>query len=341
MLDDLLARFRQKDRRALARLVSLVARGDAPPSLWERLGPAPGPSRVVALTGSAGVGKSSLTGRLIETLRRRGLTVAVLACDPQSPISGGALLGDRLRMPSHPDDGLFIRSLATEGGHGAVAPRLADLIRLVEAFGFDIILVETVGAGQGDTAIHGLADVVVLLLQPETGDDIQWEKAGILEIADVFVIHKADLPGAERLEADVRANLRLLHPQPPPVLRVSAKTGEGIEPLWEAIAACPRRRTAAAADRGLLRHAQELLAEWFAAAARRHDPHLEELLAQWRHGGHQAGDAVGRLLAQAAAELMAIPRPERSAESLAATSPDGSASPAPSSHPAVPSPPHP
>src|SRR5439155_19352956 len=109
---------------------------------------------------------------------RRSLSIAVLACDPQSPLSGGALLGDRFRMPAQPDEGVFIRSLATPGGRGALAEHLDPMIRLLEAFGFDLVLVETVGAGQGDTSVRNLVDVVVLLLQPETGDDLQWEKAG-------------------------------------------------------------------------------------------------------------------------------------------------------------------
>src|SRR5262249_45071975 len=161
-------------------------------------------------------------------LRRRGLTVAVLACDPKSPLSGGALLGDRFRMPSQPDDGVFIRSLATAGGQGAVAQHLAALVHILEGFGFDVILIETVGAGQGDTVIRDSAEAVVLLLQPETGDDLQWEKAGLLEVADVIAIHKADLPGAERVEAQVKSILGLSARPPVPIVRLSSKTGDGV-----------------------------------------------------------------------------------------------------------------
>src|SRR5262249_47564398 len=154
----------------------------------------------------------------------------------ESPLSGGALLGDRFRMPSLPDDdGVFIRSLAAASGRGALAERLDALVRVLEAFGFDLVVVETVGAGQGDTAVRGLADVVVLLLQPETGDDIQWEKAGLLEVADVVVIHKADLPGADQLEAQVKATLALSANAAPPVLRVSGRTGAGLDALWQEI----------------------------------------------------------------------------------------------------------
>ena len=202
MLESLLAEFRQGSRRALSRLLSEVARGESVAEILTQLGPPRSPSRVVAFTGSGGVGKSSLIGKLIELLREKGLRVAVLACDPQSPLSGGALLGDRFRMPSRPDDeGVFIRSLATASGLGGVTSHLGAMVGVLEAFGFDVILLETVGAGQGDTAVRASADVLVLLLQPESGDDLQWEKAGVLEVADVIAIHKADLPGAESAEA--------------------------------------------------------------------------------------------------------------------------------------------
>src|SRR5262249_32225621 len=238
MLDTLLERFRRRDRLALARLVSLMARGEQVEAILAGVGEPRQPARVVAVTGSGGVGKSTLTGKLIEEVRRHGLSVAVLACDPQSPLSGGALLGDRFRMPARPDDeGVFIRSLAAAGGHGALAEHLAAIIRLLEAFAFDVVLVETVGAGQGDTVVRELVDVLVLLLQPETGDDLQWEKAGLVEVADVIVIHKADMPGAERVEAQVLAMLALGVGTVVPVLRVSSRSGSGLEELWQTIAA--------------------------------------------------------------------------------------------------------
>ena len=238
MLDALWDRFRRRDRQALSRLLTLAARGEPIGAI-----PTPAqPSRVVAFTGSPGVGKSTLIGQLIEYLRAQNKTVAVLACDPQSPLTGGALLGDRFRMAGPHDDGVFIRSLAAPGRHGAVAERLDLLIQLVEAFGFDVVIVETVGAGQGDTAARDLADVLVVLLQPESGDDLQWEKAGVLEVADVIAVHKADLPGAEQTAAQVRATLDVVRPSKTPVLQVSSKTRAGIGELWQAIEALSRRR---------------------------------------------------------------------------------------------------
>jgi LAO/AO transport system ATPase len=297
MLEALLARFRQRDRLALARLVSLVARGEQVEAILAGAGTPARPARVVAVTGSGGVGKSTLTGKLIEQTRAAGLTVAVLACDPQSPLSGGALLGDRFRMPARPDDdGVFIRSLAAAGGHGAVAQHLGALVRLVEAFGFDVVLLETVGAGQGDTVVRDLADVLVLLLQPETGDDLQWEKAGLLEVADIVVIHKADLPGAERVEAQVLATLALSATAAPPVLRVSGRTGAGLAELWQTIAARPLRRTSRVDGRELLRQAQETLAARFAGAEVARLPELQNLLGRWQAGELSAADAGAALL---------------------------------------------
>src|SRR5205085_837906 len=162
MLEALLERFRRSDRLALSRLVSMVSRGEQVAAILQGVGPPPKPARVAAFTGSGGVGKSTLVGRLIDEVRGQDRSVAVLACDPQSPLSGGALLGDRFRMPARPgDEGVFIRSLAAAGGHGALAEHLGALVRLVESFGFGVILLETVGAGQGDTAVRDLVDVLV------------------------------------------------------------------------------------------------------------------------------------------------------------------------------------
>lgn len=295
MLASLLDRFAQRDRLALSRLLSLVASGQQVEAILAQLAPPAHPARVVALTGAGGVGKSSLTGKLIEQIRLQHQTVAVFACDPESPLSGGALLGDRFRMSLSPEDeGVFLRSLAAAGGQGALAAHLEALIRVVEAFGFDVVLLETVGAGQGDTAVRALVDVLVLLLQPEAGDELQWEKAGLLEVADVIVIHKADLPGAERVEAQVLSTLALSSGPMPQVLRVSAKTGTGVPELWQAIEACPLRRDQR-------RDAQELfrrLREWLAArfAERRTQPECAVLVQRWQRGELSTLEAVRQLV---------------------------------------------
>jgi LAO/AO transport system ATPase len=285
MLEHLLQSYKQGGRRALSRLLTLAARGESADELVAALPSPAKPSRVIAITGSGGVGKSTLIGKLIEISRRENQTIAVLACDPQSPRTGGALLGDRFRMPARSDDdGVFIRSLAAESGHGALAKNLSTMVRLLESFGFDNVIVETVGAGQGDTSVQELAHVIVLLLQPETGDDLQWEKAGILEVADIIVIQKSDLPRAEQVEAQVRASVALSS-APTTVLRVSARTGEGVEALWNAITVRPlRRKTQPSCDRSLLKLAHESLDKWYSAASDGKDEGLAQLLQRWRQG---------------------------------------------------------
>lgn len=238
-VEQVFERFRQGDRLALARLLTWAADLEISPRVQAAIQSEPAPRRdaaVVAFTGNAGVGKSTLIGRMIELLRSRGKTVAVLACDPQSPITGGALLGDRIRMSSRAtDDGVFIRSVATGSGRQAIADNLELMTELLARFGFDVVLLETVGAGQGDTAIRDAADVVVLLVQPETGDELQWEKAGVLEIADIVAVNKSDLPGAEQAEAQLRSMLHLPGCRPVPIVRVSGQTNDGLETLWAAV----------------------------------------------------------------------------------------------------------
>jgi LAO/AO transport system kinase len=289
MLERLLGRFGAHDRLALSRLLTHLSRGEHVAAIRAGMGTPARPALVVAITGSAGVGKSTLIGRLLEAIRAGGQSVAVLACDPQSPLSGGALLGDRFRMPSRPeDDGVYIRSLATAGGNQAVAEHLDDMIRLLEVFGFDVVILETVGAGQGDTAVRHLADVVVLLLQPETGDDLQWEKAGVLEVADVHVIHKGDLPGASEVEAQVRSALSLGDRLAPPVFRVSSRTGEGLPELWATLRAHPRRRQSAEPGAELLRLAQQAVASGFVEQRER----LRPIVEGWHRGAIGSAEAI-------------------------------------------------
>lgn len=231
-LENLIERYRKNDRHALARLLSLISRGECIDEIRTVLAKAANEARVIAITGNAGVGKSSLIGKLIERIRQLGKMVAVLACDPQSSITGGAFLGDRVRMSSQPDDGVFIRSLATPSGHQGIVENLDVMCDLLKGFAFDVIVLETVGAGQGDTAVRDIADTLVLLLQPESGDDLQWDKAGLLEVADVVVVHKADMSGAERVEQQVQEALHLSGGREVPVVRASAIKNQGLNQLW-------------------------------------------------------------------------------------------------------------
>ncbi len=266
MPSDLLARLEQQDRLALARLLTLVSRGEHLATIREAVGRRGDQPPVIAITGNAGVGKSTFVGKLTEYLRDQQKSVAILACDPQSPLTGGALLGDRIRMPSRPDDaGLFIRSLAASSGQQAVAEHVEIMLCLLARFGFDVILLETVGAGQGDTAVRTLADAVVLLIQPESGDDLQWEKAGLFEIADVIVIHKADLPGAELAESQIKELLRLPGSRDVGVFRVSSRHEQDFAPLWQAVLAFLQQptaqHTANTATKEVIDQAQQLFAQ--------------------------------------------------------------------------------
>ena len=227
---DMVDRCGQRDRRALSQLLSSLANGIEVDAIRTALiKQCRHHARTIALTGSPGVGKSSLIARLLTELRSSNQSVAVLSCDPQSPLTGGALLGDRIRMAGAlPDDGVFIRSLATPSGSQGIAPNLDLMVQSLELFGFDVVLIETVGTGQGDVAVRNYADTVVALVQPESGDSIQWEKAGLLEIADVIVIHKFDLPGADRLAAELRGHLHLPGCRPVPLVPVSAANQTGL-----------------------------------------------------------------------------------------------------------------
>jgi len=294
MLEKLLSRFAARERLALSRLLTLVARGEQLEAIGRTVAPRHERALVVAVTGGPGVGKSTLVGKLAAHVRAAGRSVAVLACDPESPLTGGAVLGDRARMPSRPDDpDLYIRSLAAASGHQAVAEHVDLMIRLLAQFGFEVILLETVGAGQGDTAVGELGDVVVLLVQPESGDELQWEKAGLLEVADVVVVNKSDLPGAERTLGQVQELLSLPGSRVVPVLRASARQGQGLAELWSAIDAAPRRGAAMQADaQALLRRAQQLLAERFRARAASAHPVVD----RWKRREVDEAQAADELL---------------------------------------------
>jgi LAO/AO transport system kinase len=225
----------------VARLISLVENGD--PALAEvaaALAPYAGHSQVIGLTGSPGVGKSTTTNELVRALRVDGHRVGVLAVDPSSPFTGGAILGDRVRMQEHTTDpGVYIRSMSSRGQLGGLAAATPQAVRVLEGAGCDVILVETVGVGQAEVEIASLADTTLVLLAPGMGDAIQAVKAGVLEIADVFVINKADRPGADAAYRDIQGMLglgeRAAGDWRPQVVRATAVKGEGIDEVLAAI----------------------------------------------------------------------------------------------------------
>lgn len=228
------------DRRAIARAISSVENRDpAAVPLLRELFPRVGRARVVGLTGSPGAGKSTLVEKLAVEYRRRGGNVGILAVDPTSPFSGGAILGDRVRMQSLAHDpGVYIRSMATRGQLGGLAPTTQDAVTILDAAGCETILIETVGVGQDEVEVARLADVTALLLVPGLGDDIQTFKAGVMEIADVYVINKADRAGADRVEQEVTAMLSLAaRPDGwrPPIVKTVATTGQGISEFVEGL----------------------------------------------------------------------------------------------------------
>ena len=234
-------RIREGDLRALARVATGVENRE-PEALaaLRDLAPYAGHARIVGITGPPGAGKSTLVDALAWALRERGKTVAVLAVDPSSRLTGGAILGDRIRMSRHyADPGIFIRSMATRGSVGGLARPRADLALLMDAAGRDYVLIETVGVGQDEVEIAGLAGINVVVLVPGMGDDVQAIKAGILEIADMFVINKADQPGADRTEQELRAALSLAEGPQPPVVRTVATEGKGIAELLDVLEAAP------------------------------------------------------------------------------------------------------
>ena len=231
--DSLVSQLLGGDRLALAQAITRLELGTWEAADWLPLQAGGRKAFSVGLTGSGGAGKSTLAGALVEYLRQRDISTAVLANDPSSPISGGALLGDRVRLEPRPlDPGCYFRSLATRGHHGGISPVVGEAVRLLGAVGFEVVLVETVGVGQDEYAVHSFVDRLVLLLTPGSGDEIQLQKAGLIELADVIVVNKADLPGADVL----LAMLRELLPHTPS-LPVVANRSQGIEQLWQTL--CP------------------------------------------------------------------------------------------------------
>jgi LAO/AO transport system kinase len=239
---DLVEGLRKGERRAVARLISLVEDGaDEASEAIREVYPLTGHASTVGLTGSPGAGKSSLIDGLVTRARRDDRSVGVIACDPTSPFSGGALLGDRVRMQTHAlDDKVFIRSMATRGHLGGLSLAAPEAMRVLEAAGYDVVMVETVGVGQSEVEVAKQADTTIVVLAPGMGDAIQAAKAGILEIADIFCVNKADKDGARDTVRDLRGMLELGHGRDPewdiPIILTSTVTEEGLDDLWAAIA---------------------------------------------------------------------------------------------------------
>ncbi len=268
-MTEIVERLLDGDRRALGRVVSLIENG-APEAreILAQLHLRGGHAHVVGLTGAPGAGKSTLATQLVRELRRREQRVGVVAVDPSSPFTGGAILGDRIRMQELAGDpNVFIRSMASRGSLGGLATSTRDVVRALDAAGFDTIVIETVGAGQAEVEIVRAAQSVVVVVVPGMGDDIQAIKAGILEIADIFVVNKADRPGADQTAAELRMLLSLdehRHERAwrPPILKAVASSGEGVPALADALADHARylRESGQLATRGSRQAGSEMLA---------------------------------------------------------------------------------
>jgi LAO/AO transport system kinase len=279
-LEELVAGVRAGDRRALARAISLVEDGDplAYPLVRE-LYPQTGAAAIVGVTGPPGVGKSSLIAALVRLVRQREQTVGVVSVDPSSPFSRGALLGDRIRLADHfLDPGVYIRSMGTRGHVGGLAEATLQAVLLLDAAGKDVVFVETVGAGQSEVEVTGIADTVLLVLMPGSGDSVQALKAGIMEIPDVIAINKMDHPAAKTMLNEVRSIVGLAEPdRRPTIVLTEALSGEGVPEL---MAALEEHRAALVSDGRLEeRRRKNLAAEVFAVASARASAHLRSAVA--------------------------------------------------------------
>ncbi|MGH3372260.1 MAG: methylmalonyl Co-A mutase-associated GTPase MeaB [Nocardioidaceae bacterium] len=305
---DLVDRARSGDARAVARLISLVE--DASPLLREvmaGLAPYTGNAQIVGITGSPGVGKSTSTSALVGALRKADKRVGVLAVDPSSPFSGGALLGDRIRMQDHAlDKSVYIRSMASRGHLGGLAWTTPQALRVLDAAGCDVVLVETVGVGQSEVEIAGLADTTLVLLAPGMGDGVQAAKAGILEIGDVYVVNKADRDGAEQVRRELRTMISLAdRPEgawKPPIVLTVAQTGQGVDEVVEAIdehrawmessGELERRRVRRARDEIEAIAVTALRARWGDVHARTELDDLAEQVAAGKSDPYRAADSL-------------------------------------------------
>jgi len=296
-------RVRAGDRRALARVISLIENADpAVRPVMKELAPLARGARVIGLTGSPGAGKSTVTGALIKAFRSADLKVAVLAVDPSSPFSGGALLGDRVRMADHATDpGTYIRSMASRGQLGGLAAATPQAVRALDCAGFDVILIETVGVGQAEVEIASAADSTLVLCVPGMGDSIQAAKAGVLEIADVLVVNKADRPDTQPTVRDLRNMVALSSAEwKPPIVTTIGTTGEGIDDLvdqldrhWEWLGTSGER------DRRRLARARDEVTALAFGAVRDRLVMADDLAARVVAGDLGPHDAAAELLASA------------------------------------------
>jgi LAO/AO transport system kinase len=290
-VDGLIESFRAHEVRGLARAISLVERRDpSTRELFDALRTPDNQPLVIGLTGAPGTGKSTLADALVTQARGEGLSVAVLAVDPNSPFTGGAVFGDRIRMQRHAlDPGVYIRSMGARGHLGGLSLASREAVRLLAAYGFEMVILETVGVGQSELEVAGIADTTLVVLSPGAGDGVQMIKAGIMEIADVFVVNKADLPGYERTVQEIRSMLNM-GPKlawKPPIVPTVASRGEGVDELKAAV--LRHREYLASSGEGARRRLRrleeetaDLVGEWSRAAARKRlhdDGGLREKLA--------------------------------------------------------------
>lgn len=325
-LNSLLERFTRQDRLALARLITLVENRSAEVSaVMERIYGRTGRATILGVTGAPGAGKSTLVNRLVAQYRAQNKLVAVLAIDPSSPFSGGAVLGDRVRMTDHyRDQGVYIRSLSTRGHHGGLSRAAREIVKLLDAFGHDVIIIETVGVGQTELSVMDLADTTIVVTVPEGGDSVQVMKAGLNEIADVFVVNKADRDGADRIKAELELSVHLRPADAgwrPLVVLTQAANDIGVDALVAAIARHQEYQrahhdAARDKDRRMREFVEVLTAELDERAERGlHDgaPAAAQIVAQIREGSINPYGAARRLIEDrtALADLLGATRAAR------------------------------
>jgi len=298
-ISELLARLRQNDPVALAKAISLVEnRKKDYQKLLEAIYPLPRISLKIGITGAPGSGKSSLIEKMIAGLKAQGLSIAVLAVDPSSPISGGALLGDRLRMIQHSNDpNVFIRSIANRGHLGGLSLSTHEIIDLLQAAGKDVIIIETVGVGQSEVDIVNVADVVLMVLNPDSGDEIQIFKAGIIEIADIFVINKSDLGGSDNKVGEIR-NYFAMSGRDPLIYPTSVKENSGIAELLAGIRRFQGEESGRIRDKGARMkrsYIEKIVAERIQDEMR-HDPAIAALLDGNVDNPYRLAEEIVRML---------------------------------------------